>query len=252
MNYKGGFNMNKNKKGQSEIFVGLFIIVLVIASIVLLCSFRIVGYNEYAIEKEFGQIKGDFKDPGFTWVGIGSLIRVNNQIRNYDITVDGFSRDKQQVVLDLIVNLKMKKEFVKDFILNYKDEATYEEYITNKIQDEVKTILSKYEAQYALDNRDLLSEELTVMLQGVKEIEYFEFNDVVIDDIRYSEEYRAILEESARIDIEREIIIKEKENNIELKKNIDVLDIDSYLKYKIANKYTGGNLYLGGEFLASN
>lgn len=241
-----------NKKGQAEFWVPFVVVAIIIVLIATAFSFRIVGYNEYAIEKEFGQIVGDFKEPGLTWVGIGTLIRVNNQVRNYDIEIDGFSKDKQQVKLDLIVNLKIKKQFVKEFILNYINEDTYKEYLENKVQDEVKIILSKYGADYALDNREALADELTKRLQAVPEIEYFEFNDVVIDDINYSPEYRAIQEDKARIGIEREIIMQERQNNIELKKNIEELNINSYLKYKIANKYTGGNLYLGGEFLTAN
>lgn len=243
-----------NKKGEVDgyaVFV-FSMCLLFCVFIFILFSFSIVGYNEYAIEKEFGQIIGDFREPGITYVGFGTLIRVNNQIRNYDIEIDGFSKDKQQVMLDIIVNLKIKNEFVKEFILNYKDEETYNTYLENKVQDEVKSILSKYEAEYALENRELLANELTERLRQVKEIEYFEFNDVVIDNIEYSPEFRAILEDSARVEIEREIIMKERQNNVELKKNIEELNINSYLKYKIANNYKGESLFLGGDFMKVN
>lgn len=241
-----------NKKGELEVVVLFLAIGFIFLLITAVFVFNIVSYNEYAIEKEFGQIVGDFKEPGLTYVGIGTLIRVNNQIRNYDINIDGFSNDKQQVKLDIIVNMKIKKEFVKDFILNYKTEEIYNEYLENKVQDEVKSILSKYEAEYALENRDTLAKELTERLKVVKEIEYFEFNDVVIDNIEYSPEFRAILEDSARVDIERDIIMKERQNAVELRKNIEELNINSYLKYKIANNYKGESLFLGGDFMKVN
>lgn len=246
---KGGEKMNK--KGQEEIFIGIVLLVFFIV-ISAIFSFSIVNYNEYAIEKEFGQIVGDFKQPGFTYVGLGTLIRVNNQMRNYAVEVDGFTSDKQKAFLSITLNMKIKEELVKDYILDYKDEETYQQYLEKKAMDKVKVVLSKYKGEWMLDNREKLSTELTNMLREVEEVKYFEFKDVVIDNIEFSEQYREILEDKARVDIEREIIIKEKQNNIELKKNIDALDINSYLKYKIANNYKGESLFLGGDFMKVN
>jgi regulator of protease activity HflC (stomatin/prohibitin superfamily) len=240
-----------NKKGQEEIIV-LFIIGMIIVAIGVVFSFNIVSYNEYAIEKEFGQIVGDFKQPGFTYVGIGSLIRVNNQMRNYAVNVDGFTSDKQKAILSLTLNMKIKEDLVKDYILDYKDEEVYQQYLEKKSMDKVKVILSKYDGEWIIENREELSKELTEMLRNVEEVKYFEFKDVVIDNIEFSEEYRGILESKARVKIEREIIMLEKQNNVELKKNIDTLNIDSYLKYKIANNYKGESLFLGGDFMKVN
>lgn len=237
-----------NKKGQ-ELGLAIFGILAILLVFFALFAFSIVSYNEYAIEKEFGQIVGDFKQPGFTYVGIGSLIRVNNQMRNYAVDVDGFTSDKQKAVLSLTLNMKIKENLVKDYILDYKDEAIYKQYLEKKAMDKVKVVLSKYDGEWIIENREELSNELTNMLREVEEVKYFEFKDVVIDNIEFSEQYRDILESKARVDIEREIIMKEKQNNIELKKNIDALDIDSYLKYKIANNYNGESLFLGGEFM---
>jgi len=236
-----------NKRGQEETIIVVFI--LVVGAVF---SFSIVSYNEYAIEKEFGQIVGDFKQPGFTYVGIGTLIRVNNQMRNYAVDVDGFTSDKQKAVLSLTLNMKIKEDLVKDYILDYKDEITYQQYLEKKAMDKVKVVLSKYDGEWIIENRESLSAELTNMLREVEEVKYFEFKDVVIDNIEFSDEYRGILESKARVKIEREIIMLEKQNNVELKKNIDTLNIDSYLKYKIANNYKGESLFLGGEFMKAN
>jgi regulator of protease activity HflC (stomatin/prohibitin superfamily) len=249
MNKKGGRKMNK--KGQEEAIFILTLLVVVLAFAACF-AFNIVNYNEYAIEKEWGQIVGDFKEPGFTYVGIGTLIRVNNQMRNYPVEVDGFTSDKQKALLSITLNMKIKEEFVRDYILDYKDEATYQQYLEKKAMDKVKVVLSKYEGEWMLDNRETLSKELTDMLREVEEVKYFEFKDVVIDNIEFSDQYRAILEDKARVDIELEIIMKERANNVELKKNIDTLNIDSYLKYKIANNYKGESLFLGGEFMKTN
>lgn len=252
MKLKGGKIMKKmNKRGQEEWGFVLVIIVMVLL-VGALFSFSIVNYNEYAIEKEWGQIVGEFKEPGFTYVGIGTLIRVNNQMRNYPVTVDGFTSDKQKVLLQLTLNMRIKEKLVKDYIIDYKDEVTYQQYLEKKAMDKVKVVLSKYDGEWVLDNRAALSAELTDMLREVEEVKYFEFRDVVIDDIDFSDEYRGILESKARVKIEREIIMLEKANNIELKKNIDTLNIDSYLKYKIANNYKGESLFLGGEFMKAN
>lgn len=242
--------MKQNKKGEAtEVLAGLFCFGVIFGLLAIVFAFSIVGYDEYAIEEEFGSLKGEFKDQGITYVGFGSLIRINNQVRNYEIKADGYSKDKQKTVLDLTLNLQIKKEFTKDYIKNYRSEEVYAKYLTNKVQEKVKTIISKYKAEDFIDNRENISKELKESLVDVKELEYFEFKDVSIENVDYSEEFKEILERKAKVNIERDIIMKQRQNNIELRKNIDELDIDAWLKYQVGTNYKGETLIVGGEFL---
>ena len=132
--------MKMNKKGQDDIISVLFVIGLVCIIIFVFIGLRVVDYNEYAIEKEYGHIKGEIRNTGINFIGIGSLIRTNNQIRNYEISVEGASNDFQDVIMTLNLNIRINKDKVVDFIKDYQNEELFNQYLNNKVQEKVKQI----------------------------------------------------------------------------------------------------------------
>src|SRR3972149_6351718 len=87
-----------NKKGQENGLFGYSVLLLLgIGLFILVFGLRIVEYNEYAFEREFGTLYQDQKETGFNWIGFGSLQRINNQVRNYEIIVKAVSKDLQDV-----------------------------------------------------------------------------------------------------------------------------------------------------------
>ncbi len=230
--------MKKNNKGQ--FLTGMaFIFFIATIIIILLFSIKIVEFNEYAVEREFGHLYQDIKDAGFTWVGFGDLIRVNNQIRNYEIIVAGASNDYQDVTMTLNLNIKIKKDEVYNFIKNYQSEQTYNQYLNNKVQEKVKSIVLKYSAEDVLNNRINISRELYQEVKSIPELSYFEFNDLVIKDVAFSPEFNDVLEKRARVNQEREVIIKQQENLKLQEKNMQEIDVDTYFKYQLIEKWNG-------------
>lgn len=230
--------MKTNKKGQ--FLTGMaFIFFILTCLAILLFSIRVIDYNEYAVEREFGHLYKDVKEAGFTWVGLGDLIRVNNQIRNYEIIVASASNDYQDVTMTLNLNIKIKKDEVYNFIKNYQSEQTYNQYLNNKVQEKVKAIVLKYSAEDILNNRINISRELYQEVKSIPELSYFEFNDLVIKDVSFSPEFNDVLEKRARVNQEREIIIKQQENLKLQEKNMQEIDIDTYFKYQLIEKWNG-------------
>jgi regulator of protease activity HflC (stomatin/prohibitin superfamily) len=230
---------------------GAILVLLIITIACLLLGIRIVDYNEFGVEREFGKLKPDVFSAGFNWLGIGNLILVNNQIRNEEILIESFSLDIQEVKVNLILNIKIKENEVYNFVKDYRSEEIYKQYLTKKIQEKVKTILLKYEAEKILENRENISKNIANSLSELEELKYFEFKDIVLRNIQFSEEFQKIVERKAQVKIERKIIIQEKENIELLKKNIEVLDIDKWFLYQIGSKYTGNDLILGGTMIRS-
>jgi len=231
-----------NKKGQEDYFgvIGGVMAVSVIVILLLLAwAISIVHFDEFAVEKEFGNLYTEFKEPGFTWVGFGSLVRVNNQNRNYEIHVEAASKDLQQINMDLNLNMRIKKEETYEFIKNYQDESIYVLYINNKVQERVKTVVLKYNAEEVLKHRLQLSKELYDEINQIEELSYFTFNDLAIKNVAFSPEFNSMLEKKAQVELERDIIIKQKENLRLLKENMGVMDIDTYFKYKLIEKWNG-------------
>ena len=229
-----------NKKAQDFSLFSFMIIVIIIGILTtVIIPIRIVSYNEYAVEKEWGKLKYDVKESGFTWVGIGSLIRINNQVRNYEIEVSGASNDFQDVNVILNLNIRINKDKVYDFVRDYKDEETFTNYLNNKVQEKVKTILLKYSAEEMLLNRTQLRDEMYEAVRNLNELKYFEFNDLVIKNIAFSEEFNNMLERRASINQEKVIILKQKENLKLLNENFKEVSIDEYFKYRLIEKWDG-------------
>jgi hypothetical protein len=164
---------------------------------------------------------------------------VSNQVRNYQIKVDAPSKDFQSVIMDLNLNLKLKKDKVYDFVKNYADESTYITYLNNKVQEKVKTVVLQYNAEEILLNRLNASKQLYTEVQEIPELEYFEFQDLAIVNIEFKPVFDALLEKKAQVLFEREIIKNQKANLELLKTNIDVIDINKFFKYTIADKWDG-------------
>lgn len=230
--------MNNIELKTGNILVALGIIIIVV-SIILLFGLRVVGYNEYSLEREFGTLKPDIKHTGFNWVGIGTLLRVNNQVRNYEITIDGASSDFQDVQVTLNLNIQIEKDKVYDFVTNYRDEGEYNKYLNNKVEEKVKTILLKYNAEEILKNRLVIRDEMKSDVKDLEELKYFKFNDLTIKNIEYSEKFNEVLEAKARVLQEREVIARQKENLELIKKNMDSIDVDKYFKYQLIEKWDG-------------
>ncbi len=241
--------MKMNKKGQDDIISVLFVIGLVCIIIFVFIGLRVVDYNEYAIEKEYGHIKGEIRNTGINFIGIGSLIRTNNQIRNYEISVEGASNDFQDVIMTLNLNIRINKDKVVDFIKDYQNEELFNQYLNNKVQEKVKQILLKYSAEDMLLQRDKVRQEMYDAVIEINELKYFTFNDLTIKNIAFSEEFTEMLEKRASVNQEREIIIKQKENLELLKKNIDSIDIDKYFKYELINKWDGKSTLVVGNII---
>lgn len=238
-----------NKKGQS-IGTMSFIMIFGFIFLIAIFGFRIVDYNTYAFESEFGTLKQEMMHTGINYVGIGSKVTVNNQIRNYEMQIDTASKDLQTVKMDLNLNVRLKQDQAYNFLKNYPNEDTYKQYLNNKIQEKLKTIVLKYNAEETLHNRINISEEMNREVKTIKELDYFEVNDIVIKNIEFSDEFNAQLERKAQVDVEREIIIKQKENMELTKKNIDQIDIDKYVKFQIVEKWDGKSaLILSDNFI---
>jgi|SRR3972149_1041604 len=229
-----------NKKGQENGLFGYSVLLLLgIGLLILVFGLRIVEYNEYAFEREFGTLYQDQKETGFNWIGFGSLQRINNQVRNYEIIVKAVSKDLQDVSIDLNLNLRIKKDQAYNFLVNYKDEATYLQYLNNKVQEKVKTVILKYDAVEILNNRLAISEEFNDDVSNIKELNYFEFNDLAIKNIQFGDEFTKSLERKAQVNVERDILIKQKENLEVMRQNMVILDVDTYFKYQLIEKWDG-------------
>lgn len=239
------------RKGSVGVIVTWVIVFLILF---LFFVFSKVSYNEYGIKKTItGRLQKDVYNQGIHYVGLSSMIKVNNQIRTYEITIDAPSKDYQEVKTTLNLNIRIKKDKVYDFVKNYKSEEDYRNYLNNKVQEKIKVIMLRYSAEDILNKREQLRDEILKEIKGIPELDYFEIKDIVIKNIEFSPEFSEMLEKRASIDQEKVIIKKQKENLKLLKENIKEIDIDTYFKYKLIEKWNGkSDLIISDSLLRLN
>lgn len=231
-----------SKKGEAFEIVGtLFLISIGVLIFAFLFGFAIIDYNEYAVVKSLsGHLSNELRDQGFIYKGLfASAIRVNNQHRNHEVQIDAVSKDLQNVFIQLNINMQIKKDEVYNFVLNYPDEKIYTQYLNNKIQERIKIVVLKYGAEEFIYNRGNISREILSEVRNIPDINYFQISDIAIKNIEYSPEFTAILEKKAQIDIEQQIILKQKENVRLINDNIKLINMDDYFRYELINKWDG-------------
>jgi regulator of protease activity HflC (stomatin/prohibitin superfamily) len=202
-------------------------------------AFQVVEYNEYAFEVEFGRLSSEMKGQGINYIGIGTLHRVNNQIRNHEITVEASSKDLQTVKITLNVNMQLKNDKAYEFVKNYASEETYTQYLNNKMQENIKIAVLKYNVLDFVNNRSEVSKDIKTDVQAIPELNYFDIKDISIVNIKYSDELEAVLEKKGQVLIEREVIMRQKENIELINENMKLTNMSDYFKYRIAEKWDG-------------
>lgn len=227
-----------NKKGQEGFVIGI-IVFAVIALIWIFWAFNIVAYNEYAYEVEFGHLNPDLKHAGINYVGFGHLERMNNQIQSYNIKVDASTKDRQVVVFDVNLNMRLKESESFQFLKDYKEESTFITYLNNKILERSKTVITRFSAEDMQFKRLEVGQAIYDEVKIMPELHYFEINDVTLSNFDFSDEYDKSLEKNAQIDVERQIILKQNENLALQQKNINSIDVDKYFKYQLIEKWDG-------------
>ena len=239
--------MNSAKFG---VLGGLFFVLMIFGLFWAFWAFSVVQYNEFAYEREFGKLSSDLREPGIRYVGFGSLVRVNNQVRSYNIQVDAATSDMQEVTFDVNINAKLKKDQSYNYIKDYEYEDTFIAYVNSKIQEKSKTIIYQYSASEMLEKRLEISKAVYEAVKAIPELKYFEIEDISLSNIDFSEEYDYIIERKAQLSIEKDIILQQKENLELQKKNIDIIDVDKYFKYQLIEKWDGSApLFVGSTIL---
>lgn len=231
-----------NRKGQDGFGLIIFLLIAGLFMIIwALSGIYVVHYNEYAFERQFGKLSPELKDTGINYKGlIGTIIVVNNQVRNHEITVEASSKDLQKVSIVLNINMQLKKDKAFDFIKNYATEESYTQYLNNKMQENIKIDVLKYNVLDFINNRSEVSRDIKADVQSIPELDYFDIKDISMVNVSYSLELESVLEQKGQVLLERDVITRKKENILLIQDNINaIIDMDAYFKYSIAEKWDG-------------
>lgn len=195
---------NTNKKTIVSILSAFLIVV---ALLLLLMSFTIVGAAEQAVVTRLGQINGTF-GPGIHFV-IPVADRVNkysSRIQKIDVVASAASKDLQDVSTELAVNYVINSETVVELYV-----ATKYAHETNVlqpvIQESIKAATAKYTAEELVTKRATVKEDILQLIQAGTNSRFnglplIRITDVAITNFNFSQTFNAAIESKVRAEQE--------------------------------------------------
>lgn len=199
--------MKKNSKGQSApnivIFMTLFIILVVVGFVAILVGVDTVPASHYGVMEQFGKIKG-VQEPGMKWTGLFTSVE-KYDLRTTKVVVDlqgencAVDKTGQAVYATVNVNYRIKKST--DTVRALYEEVGKSDVVADKmnlnaiIAEGFKQATSKYDALEILDKRQEVKELAKENIHANFPDEYFEIQNIVINNIDFSPQFKQAIED---------------------------------------------------------
>lgn len=141
-------------------------IVLLAAFIMLLCSITRVPTGYTGVITTFGRVENYTLEPGLHLKSpFQSVIKMDNRTQKVTENMQAFSADIQQVDLIISINYSIDQSTAQNL---YKTvgKKYYDTIIFPRLLEDTKAIFSKYTAEDLINNREVLSKEITELISG--------------------------------------------------------------------------------------
>lgn len=177
---------------NSKQWLSLFGLVLVVFSII-----TSVPTGHTGILTTFGKVEDVTLEAGVQFkLPWQEIVCMDNRTQKGTVAMKGFSKDIQEVSITYSINYQINKKnaqnIYKSIGIDY-----YDRVMSPRIQETVKNVIAKYDAEQLINSRDNLSNEITSLLKD----ELAEYNiDVVntaIEDLDFSDAFTNAVEEKA-------------------------------------------------------
>lgn len=168
--------------------------VVVIALLIMLSPFTIVGAGERAVITRLGQVDRTL-NPGIHWVTPLTESVHNFDVQTQKITVDSSaaSKDLQDVLATVALNYNVNPESVAALYVNIGDDYD-SRIIQPALQEAIKSATAKYTAEELITKRASVKESI---LSSVKERlgqSFIEVSDVAITEFKFSPSFNEAIE----------------------------------------------------------
>ena len=240
--------MNKEIKGT---IIG---VVVFIAVILFICSFRTIKSGQIGIKVRFGKIVQTKLDEGvnFKLPIIEKIVKINIQVQKVEIETDSASKDLQDVSMKLAVNYRVDGTKATELYKNVG--KNYEEVVLQPaIQESIKAVTSQYTAEELITNRSEVSKKCMEELQSKVDKYGLNIDNFNITNFNFSAEFNKAIEEkqvaeqkvlTAKQELEKEKIEAEKKIvKAEAEKKANELKqqtlTDNVIKEKFIEKWNG-------------
>lgn len=190
-------------------------------------SFHQVNAGEVAVVKHLGKARtirtaGTYFD---FWV-TEQYLTYDSKVQNRELGTNAYSKDAQTMDLQLIVQFKIKPEYVLDIANTYGSLDLLSSRIDAISLEKTKSILSTKSAMTIIETRASVSGEVETLIQETVNENYFvDIVAVVITNIDFSDAFEKTVEdkmiaeqEKLKAEYEKEKAIIEAERELEVKK----------------------------------
>lgn len=183
------------EKKQLTKIIAISVVVLM-AVIVLFCSFTIVKAGHTGVVVTLGKVKDGVLQEGIHAKApfVQKVVKIDNRIRKLEVNTEAFSKDLQSVNTVLAINYRVDTAKSNSIYKNIG--ADYETVlVTPAVNEVLKAITAKYTAEESVTNRNLISDGLVIGLnEKLNDIGLY-VTDVNIIDFDFSDAFIAAIEE---------------------------------------------------------
>jgi len=208
--------------------------------IVVFGCFTTISTGHTGIVTTFGKVENATLEAGMhvilPWQ---EIIEMDNRNQKAAVSLQCFSSDIQEVDVDYTLNYQISKENAQDI---YKSIGTgyYDTVILPRIEEAVKTVFSKYDAENLISNRENLSTEIKSILEARLASYHIEVIDASVENMDFSDAFTNAVEEKQvaaqnKLKAETEQAQRTMEQQAEAERNIIKANADAQTAIIAAN-----------------
>ena len=171
------------------------IVSLLVAIVLILVScFASVPTGYTGILTTFGRVEDETMEAGFHFKAPWQkIVKMNNQEQRAEFTLEAFSADIQQVNVRGSINYNIDKSTAMTL---YREVGTgyAKTLITPRLNENVKAVFSRYDAEDLISKRDILSSEILEMMKENMEGYGINILSVSIEDVDFTDAFTNAVE----------------------------------------------------------
>jgi regulator of protease activity HflC (stomatin/prohibitin superfamily) len=171
------------------------IITVIIVGIIAMGSFTQIEYGHVGLYKTFGKLNSEVLSPGihFKIPFIQSVIQVNTQVTKAETDTTASSKDLQPVSTHVAVNYSVNKESAYNLMNNIG--GSFDTIIINPaVQEIVKEVTARYQAEDLIAKRDVVAGEISELLTARLAKYDLIVNEINIVDFKFSDAFNQSIE----------------------------------------------------------
>ena len=163
--------------------------------IMIFGCFSTITTGHTGIVTTFGKVEDQTLEAGIHFIlPWQKIIEMDNRNQKASVSLQCFSSDIQEVDVSYTLNYQISKENAQTIYKSIGSEY-YDKVILPRIQEAVKTVFAKYDAESLIANRENLSSEIKQILEAKLSSYNIEVIDASVENMDFSDAFTTAVEE---------------------------------------------------------